>query len=59
VGVIVADGAVACSPVRTDKGGNALPMTKSPFCVVSAATAHGKDLVDLFETHWLRAKPLT
>lgn len=56
--LIVVDDSVLYSPIRTDKEGRALPLTDSPFTLVHARSAIGKELVETFLGVWDSAQPM-
>lgn len=55
--IVAVDDAVVFSPIRLDGSGRAEKLTKSAFTVVSSASDFGEQLIEMFETQWMAAKP--
>jgi hypothetical protein len=56
--IIVVDNAVLFTPLKCDPNGVALPLTDSPFCVVSSSFGHGDELSKEFLKQWDAATPV-
>jgi hypothetical protein len=57
--VLVLDDAVLFTPVLAGPEGQALPLTKAPFTVVSAAVGFGAQVVRTFEAEWQAGDPIS
>ena len=55
---MVVDDAVLYSPISVDEKGRAKKLTKSPFTVINANTEFGKELIDMFNSHWCCSNPI-
>lgn len=55
---MVVDDAVLYSPISVDENGRAKKLTKSPFTVINANSEFGKELIDMFNSHWSCANPI-
>jgi len=55
---MVVDDAVLYSPISVDEIGRAKKLTKSPFTVINANSEFGKELIDMFNSHWSCSNPI-
>ena len=55
---MVVDDAVLYSPISVDEMGRAKKLTKSPFTVINANSEFGKELIDIFISHWGCSNPI-
>ncbi len=55
---MIVDDAVLYSPVSMDESGRAKKLTKAPFSVINANSEFGKELIDMFKSHWNCSNPI-
>ena len=55
---MIVDGAVLYSPVALDEAGRTKKLTKAPFSVINANSEFGKELIEMFTSHWNCSNPI-
>lgn len=55
---MIVDDAVLYSPVSVNESGRAKKLTKAPFSVTNANSEFGKELIEMFNSHWKCSNPI-
>ena len=55
---MIVDDAVLYSPVSINESGRAKKLTKAPFSVINANSEFGKELIEMFRSHWDCSNPI-